>query len=192
MTDASNGQRTLPLQPAPSNLKAWTIVIAFGVPVVIILASFAFAFATTKPAGPVWIAPLVALIACAIATLAILRIYRRIGVTLERDVLVVATGVTTRRFALSSLRAGGVRVVSLQQHPDLRPVVRTWGIGAPGLASGWFRLRNGAKALCIVTGRERVTALRSDDGTSLLLSLVDAAVLRDALGSDNRGLKPTL
>lgn len=183
MTDASAASHALALQAPPSNLKRWTIALAFGVPVVVILASFGVAFTTTQPTAPLWAAPIVALVACAIATSWILRMYRRIGVSLDRDALVVDTGIAKRRFPLQALRAGGLRVVDLQQHKDLRPVVRTWGIGVPGLASGWFRLRNGAKALCIVTGRERVTVLRGDDGTWLLLSLADASALRSALGA---------
>ena len=38
-------------------------------------------------------------------------------------------------------------------------MLRTWGIGLPGLATGWFLLRNRAKAFCILTGRQRVTIL---------------------------------
>jgi hypothetical protein len=65
----------------------------------------------------------------------------------------------------------------------LKPWLRTWGIGLPGLASGWFRLRNKGKALCVLTGRERVTVLKADDGTWVLLSLADTAALRSAIGT---------
>jgi hypothetical protein len=53
----------------------------------------------------------------------------------------------------------------------------------PGLASGWFRLKNGGKALCVLTKRESVTVLCADDGTWLLLSLADPAPLRDAVAA---------
>ena len=72
--------------------------------------------------------------------------------------------------------------VDLAAHPELKPWLRTWGIGLPGLASGWFRLRNKGKALCVLTGRERVTVLKADDGTWLLLSLADTSALRSAIG----------
>lgn len=105
----------------------------------------------------------------------------RITVALDDDSLNVDTGIVARRFPLSTLRAAGLRIVSLSEHVELKPVLRTWGIGMPGLASGWFRLRNGAKALCILTGRERITVLRTDDGICVLLSLADPAPLRSAL-----------
>lgn len=74
-----------------------------------------------------------------------------------------------------------MRVVNLDEHTELKPVIRTWGIGMPGLASGWFRLRNGAKAFCVVTDRERVTVLRADDGLWILLSLADPSPLKTVL-----------
>jgi hypothetical protein len=183
MTESSDAMRTLRLQDAPTNLRFWIFVLVLGLPALIIVAGFGFAFAMTTPTGPLLVAPAVALVACGIALVWILRMIRRIAVALDRDALIVDSGIATRRFPLSTLRAGGLRIVSLGEHVDLRPVVRTWGIGAPGLASGWFRLRNGDKALCILTGRQRVTVLRADDGTSILLSLADTTALRTALGA---------
>jgi hypothetical protein len=183
MTDVSEGMRTLRLQEPPSSLRFWTIVLGLALPATIIVVSFGFVFATTKATGPLLIAPIVALIACGVATLWILRMYRRIGVSLGRDTLVVASGLVTRRFPLSALRAAGVRVVDLDEHVELKPLARTWGIGAPGLSTGWFLLRNRGRALCILTGRERVTVLRADDGIWILLSLADPSALRGALGA---------
>jgi len=183
MTESSDAMRTLRLQDPPSNLRFWIFVLAFGLPAVITVIAFGFVFTKTPPTGPQLVAPAVALVVCGIALFWILRMLRRIAVALDRDVLVVDSGIVTRRFPLSTLRAGGFRIVSLDEHVDLKPVVRTWGIGAPGLASGWFRLRNGGKALCIVTGRQRVTVLHADDGTWVLLSLADTAPLRSALGA---------
>ena len=74
-----------------------------------------------------------------------------------------------------------MRILDLAAHPELKPVLRTWGMGLPGLASGWFRLRNGGKALCVLSGRERVTVLRTDDGTWVMLSLADTSALRSAI-----------
>jgi hypothetical protein len=52
----------------------------------------------------------------------------------------------------------------------------------PGLSTGWFRLRNGEKAVCLVTDRHRVSYLRSDaDNMSLLLSLQNPEALKARL-----------
>jgi hypothetical protein len=75
MTDVSEGMRTLRLQEPPSSLRFWTIMLGLALPAAIIVVSFGFAFATTKPTGPLLIAPIVALIACGVATLWILGMY---------------------------------------------------------------------------------------------------------------------
>lgn len=113
----------------------------------------------------------------------VLRMMRRASVMLDGDALIVNAGIATRRFTFDELRGGGVRVLSLDAHAELRPVLRTWGIGLPGFAAGWFRLRNGDKAFCVLTGRERVTSLRAGGGVRLLLSLADPSPLERALGA---------
>ncbi len=48
---------------------------------------------------------------------------------------------------------------------------RTMGTGLPGYGAGWFRLRNGEKALAYVTAPSRIAYVPTSDGYSLLLSL---------------------
>jgi hypothetical protein len=169
------------LRGSPGRAPLWLLVVLFGIPATVVVASFAVALAHGAPTWPVLIAGSFALAVSALAMLWIRHMLRRIEVRLEGDVLVVDAGAARKRFPLATLRAGGLRVVDLDERKDLRPFIRTWGIGMPGLAAGHFRLRNGDKAICIVTGRERVAVMRADDGTWILLSLVDASVLRDAL-----------
>jgi hypothetical protein len=176
-------QRTevLPLQGTPGRMPLWLSLVLFGVPAVVIAASFAVALAHGAPAWPVLIAGGFALAVSALALLWIRHMLRRIEARLEGDALVVDAGAARKRFPLAALRANGLRVVSLDERAELRPLIRTWGIGMPGLASGRFRLRNGDKAICILTGRKHVATMRADDGTWILLSLADASALRDAL-----------
>ena len=181
MTDVSNGMRSLPLQGSPARSRAWLIALAFGVPSILVAAILTVAWVRDAPIKPVLLTGAFVLATSGLMTLWIERMIRRISVALDRDGILVNTGIVARRFPLSTLRAGSIRTVSFREHVELRPVIRTWGIGMPGLACGWFRLRNGAKALCILTGRDHVTALRSDEGTWILLSLADAAPIRSAL-----------
>ncbi len=183
MTDSTRATLALPLQGSPQRALFWLIVLAFAVPAVVIVWSFGVLLAGDAPKGPVLLAAAVALGVTAFVGFRIRRMQQRIGVALDGGALVVDTGVAVRRFPLAALRNGGFRVVDLAAHPELKPWLRTWGIGMPGLASGWFRLRNGGKALCILTSRERVSVLRADDGTWILLSLADASVLRQAMAS---------
>jgi Bacterial PH domain len=45
------------------------------------------------------------------------------------------------------------RLVDLKREPNLEPTLRTFGTGLPGYNTGWFRLRNGEKALLYLTDR---------------------------------------
>lgn len=182
MTERSSASRVLPLQGSPRNLLLWLVVLGIGVPTLAALASLGYAWAKGAPQGPLLLTGALTLAVTLGVSAWIYRMTQRIGVMLDADALTVVTGVGSRRFPLATLRAGGVRRVDLAEHTELRSGLRTWGIGMPGLASGWFRLRNGGKALCILTKRECVTVLRADDGTWLLLSLADPAPLTAAIG----------
>ncbi len=183
MTDMSTGMRALPLEGSPHRVLLWLSVLAFGIPVVVVAAAFGYAYAQGAPRMPLLISAVGVLAITLVVTLWILHMIRTIAVTLDAHALTVVSGVATQRFPLAALRASGVRTVNLAEHVELKPFLRTWGIGMPGLASGWFRLRNGGKAFCIVTERRRVTVLRADDGTWILLSLADASALRGALAA---------
>src|SRR5688572_32997776 len=52
-----------------------------------------------------------------------------------------------RMISADSLRGSAARIVDLSSTPDLQPRWRTMGTAFPGYRSGWFRLRNGEKAL---------------------------------------------
>lgn len=69
-----------------------------------------------------------------------------------------------------ALRADEARIVNLATERDLSPVARTMGTGLPGYRAGWFRLRNGEKALLYVTDGSRVVYIPTNRGYSLLLS----------------------
>ncbi len=110
---------------------------------------------------------------------------RRSGVRVEQDTLVVNTGTGSKRIAFTALRAHGLRVVDLSEHAELKPAIKLWGTGLPGFAGGWFKLRNGDKAVCLLLDRHRVSWLRSDnDRLTLLLSLANPDQLRKLLGSE--------
>jgi hypothetical protein len=183
MTGVTNASRTLPLQGSPRNLLLWLIVLGIGVPTLAALGALAHAYVKGAPRTPLLISGAFAFAITLAVSAWIYGMTKRIGATLDAGALTVATGVATRRFPLAALRSAGVRTIDLAEHTEFRPGLRTWGIGMPGLASGWFRLKNGGKALCILTKRERVTVLCADDGTWLLLSLADPAPLRDAVAA---------
>lgn len=76
-----------------------------------------------------------------------------------------------RAIPFSSLDGAKARVIDLDQETDYLPKRRTLGTGLPGYASGWFRLRNGDKALVYLTGRGEVVHVPTSEGYALLLSI---------------------
>ncbi|HTE19690.1 MAG TPA: PH domain-containing protein [Armatimonadota bacterium] len=78
-----------------------------------------------------------------------------------------------RLIPAADLRGGASRIVDLRQAPDLAPRLRTMGTALPGYSAGWFRLRNGEKALLYVTNPSRVVYLPTRAGYSVLVSAAD-------------------
>jgi len=87
----------------------------------------------------------------------------------------------------AQLRLNLVRRVDLTREQDLRPKWRRLGTGLPGYQAGWFRLRNGDKALLYLTNRTRAVYVPTTAGYGLLLSPADPdgflSRLRAVLGS---------
>jgi PH (Pleckstrin Homology) domain-containing protein len=73
----------------------------------------------------------------------------------------------------AQLRADLARRVDLTQEEGLRPKWRRMGTALPGYQSGWFRLRNGDKALLYLTDRTRAVYVPTTAGYVLLLSPAD-------------------
>jgi hypothetical protein len=175
--------RILPLAGSFAGPMAWLIALT-TIPLVIAIVVLAVVatHAAHTPAAP----PVFALIAVpatiALAQFFIIRSIRRAGVSIEGGELVIKTGIGTKRVQLSNLRTHGLRIINLNAQSQLKPWLRTMGVGLPGFASGWFRLRNGEKAVCVLLERNRVSHLRSDaDNLTLLLSLAEPDRLRSYL-----------
>jgi len=73
----------------------------------------------------------------------------------------------------AQLVVDAARRVDLTQEEGLRPKWRRMGTGLPGYQGGWFRLRNGEKALLYLTDRTRAVYIPTTAGYSLLLSPAD-------------------
>lgn len=64
-----------------------------------------------------------------------------------------------REIPRAAIRADEVRIANLGEERDLQPVSRRFGTGLPGYAGGWFRLRNGQRALVYLTNQRRVVVV---------------------------------
>jgi hypothetical protein len=87
----------------------------------------------------------------------------------ERDVRLVGD-FWARSIPIHAIQLEHAAILDLTRSSEYAPARRTFGTGLPGYASGWFRLRNGEKALAYLTHRESVVYLPTALGYSLLLS----------------------
>jgi hypothetical protein len=91
-----------------------------------------------------------------------------------------------RLIPANSIRLDAARAVNLRNEPGLAPAVRTVGTAVGGYRAGWFRLRDGEKALLYVTDPTRVAYVPTANGYAVLLSVADPdallAALRNAIG----------
>lgn len=82
-----------------------------------------------------------------------------------------------RLIPLKSLKLDEAVVTNLNTDTDHQPTRRTMGTGLPSYSAGWFKLRNGAKALLYVTDRTRVARIPTTEGYTVMLSVSDPAAL---------------
>lgn len=76
-----------------------------------------------------------------------------------------------REIPFNSLKVSDARILDLHRKTELALKRRTLGTGLPGYASGWFKLRNGEKALVYLSRRTDVAYVPTTEGYSLLLSV---------------------
>ncbi len=79
------------------------------------------------------------------------------------------------------LRLDAARAVDLQMDSALAPAVRTVGTAMPGYRAGWFRLRDGEKALCYLTDNTRVAYVPTTAGYAVLVSVEDPQLFLSSL-----------
>jgi len=86
-----------------------------------------------------------------------------------------------RLIPLKSLKLDEAVVTNLNNDKDHQPKWRTMGTGLPGYAAGWFKLRNGMKALLYVTDRTRVARIPTTEGYTVMVSAAEPQALIEAL-----------
>ncbi len=120
----------------------------------------------TSPPAAGWLAVPFVLAICAVLTLAL----RRRQIVLDNRELQVRATFYTKKLAVEAIDLDKARVLSLEEHTDLAPMLKTNGFSLPGFKAGHFRLRNLTKAFCLVTDRTRVLTLPLRGGGMVLLS----------------------
>lgn len=86
-----------------------------------------------------------------------------------------------REVPFEQIDVADAHILNLHKKSALAPRRRTLGTGLPGYASGWFKLRNGEKALVYLSRWTDVVYLPTSDGYSLLLSVENPHAFLDTL-----------
>ena len=120
----------------------------------------------TPPSPVAWLTVPFVLAVGVVLTLAL----RRRRIVLDHRTLRVEATFYTKTLPVESIDLDKARVLSLEEHTDLAPMLKTNGFSLPGFKAGHFRLRNLTKAFCLVTDRTRVLTLPLRGGGMVLLS----------------------
>lgn len=86
-----------------------------------------------------------------------------------------------RLIPAASLRGGAAQIIDLGRAPEYRAKWRRLGTGLPGYYAGWFRLRNGEKALLFVTDPTQVVYIPTRDNYTVLLSVARPTAFLEAV-----------
>jgi hypothetical protein len=177
------------LAPASARARGWLFGLAFLLPVVLVTVAMAATMGRATSgsllAGSValtWLASVggVALV-CGAVWVVLDRALRRHRIELDGANLVVRTTFYTRSLPIADLRVDQARSVVLAERPEYRPTLKTNGFALPGFSSGWFRLRNGERALVATTGGPRAVWLPTTRDHAVLLEPRQPQALLDRL-----------
>jgi hypothetical protein len=92
-----------------------------------------------------------------------------------------------RSIPLADIRAKEARSVDLTADRDYQTTARLNGVGLPNYKAGWFRLRNGEKALVFVSDPRHVVYIPGQTGYSVLLSVNSPANFVEKLKAAGSG-----
>lgn len=118
-----------------------------------------------------WLAGKIVLLCIGVAVIAfILLALRPVKLELSAEGLRLSGTVYGRSIPLEKLDLEHARQINFVSSPELRPGMRTFGTGFPGYQAGWFRLKNGDKALVYLTDKNNAVLIPTSDGYSVLVS----------------------
>jgi hypothetical protein len=96
---------------------------------------------------------------------------RHVSFEVNDQGLQISRAVYGRFIPREKIAADGVKVINLNIDAEYKPKLRTNGIGLPGYAEGWFKLKNNEKALLFLTDSSRVVYIPTNNNYSVLLSV---------------------
>jgi len=90
---------------------------------------------------------------------------------IDQNQLRIKGGLYRRVLKISEIDVDSIALVNLTVKKEYFPAIKKNGIGLPGIKEGWFKLKNGEKALLFLTDLKNVVYLKTTKGYSLLLSV---------------------
>lgn len=115
---------------------------------------------------------------------------RRRRIQLEHGELSITAAMFRKRVPINAIDLDNARIIDLDEHTEFKPRVKTNGFSLPAFTAGHYRLRNKARAFCLISDRAQVLVLPLREGPLVLLSpekpreLLDG--LREVAGSTPR------
>ena len=127
-----------------------------------------YSFTLATPTS-VWV--IVGVIAAVLAIVLVLIVLPivRFTITVDSSYIRAATPLMFR-VTIKKEDVDHIAVMDLSQAPELRPTLRTFGVGLPGYKLGWFKLANGAKAFLAVTSSNKAVVIELKDGTYVIMT----------------------
>src|SRR3546814_919991 len=165
------------LEPVSATARLWLLALAVLLPMGIIAGTLVYTANDPTPKNLIadnealTIAIVIGgtLLLCLAIHWVISRAMRRHQITLDGDGLAVKTTFYSRKLGWGELQVQQARVVDLDEHTELKPMLKTNGTSFPGLRSGWFRLRNRRKALVAMGSGPRVLHLPTTPANDIQL-----------------------
>ena len=108
---------------------------------------------------------------------------RHVTFTVSDQGLRIGPSLYGRFIPREKIMAEGVRVINLKTDQEYQPKWRTNGVGLPGYAEGWFKLKNKEKALLFITDRSCVVYIPTTGNYSVLLSVREAEDFAESVRS---------
>ena len=98
---------------------------------------------------------------------------RTVQFEVSEEGLNIRGGFYQRLIPAESIIIAESKHIDIGKESPYKPMGKTNGIDLPGYDSGWFKLRNGEKALLFITNPSRVAYIATREGYSVLLSVQD-------------------
>lgn len=182
---SAGGEALLRLAPPAARAGFWLFVLACVLPVAITAVALAVPVLAGAPLKlvdgnlPLTVAlvlgGLTAL--CGVLWWVLSRAMRRQSLRLSDDTLEVRSTFYRCTTPLAELKLDQARIVDLDEHPELRTLLKTNGFGLPGFRSGWFLLRNRRRSFVATADGRRKLWLPTSGKHDLLLETTDPAAL---------------